>query len=980
MASRQRKTLGQILKEVQPASEIPDVQNLSDSEAAAWLLTPQREGDAPILLDGQQDLRSDLNVPNPKEVAEQFADDRISVNKSTARRSYVPSIFGGLRREDPDGNASPAFDMLKRSSLQENNGAFGQDVASIATNVSEAGTSVDRGLTFLQGGTIANEVAKKAAESKLNNSNLNSPEFSYIDYNSPPSEEEERARGLYALKTYQNKRSSASEVNDNFDRTVAADPNNRMTADKSHNATIEMLLKNSMVDSDINPDDFEGKFGSLTNFVAPPVFPFKNVEELRVKYGDKFQKILADLNANDDILKAKSKNVYLSNTDRINATLTHPYQYFDGVPLGLITTAFVGSVSLAAAAFVYQLLLKGINSEFVKGGDNAIANFTKVFLPGLLFRSSNELGTNFKLNLEFESGAKKTANTIAAEIQKELQDSWWMWDDFYEGFKTFYGFYDRDGEGAVNIIIPFRYNGIYNSPGYYANIGKRIIADVGAFGSILNNFDGNPFDGANNSLVSIINSFTFSLFTRMVLMGMQKRFAKNRMIKIEKKESNIEDIKQITYQRNSYKSIDARNPLSVQNYSSMLLASKTSLKLHNNFTQFSSDPLVEIQDASSISETVRFSKEQVEEIEKTIDQDYVPFSIQDVRTNEIISLPAFIDSITDGFSVSYDTTNGFGRTDPIYTYSKTDRNIGINFSLVSFNPEDHDRIYHIINRLVSMCYPQHSRGEERYFGEGINQKKFIQPFSQIQTASPLVRLRLGDLIASNKSTYALKSLFGDNRIIPSTEVEQRKRKINRGIEAGDKLKLIIGLKYVEIDPITRKTETKAISKESKIAEVVSVDNNLKLIQFKFVDETAMNLFLSILTFSMSMDEKNLAYVLPLDDTSKNDNMIGTTLTNEDFEANNNPVVRSFDSTHGKGLAGFITQLNLEYDNAKGWGTTDVQNEERKQWSENLRAPMHAKISITFAPIHDLPLGLDHRGRIIAPSHPVGSYSSNVLDS
>ena len=39
-------------------------------------------------------------------------------------------------------------------------------------------------------------------------------------------------------------------------------------------------------------------------------------------------------------------------------------------------------------------------------------------------------------------------------------------------------------------------------------------------------------------------------------------------------------------------------------------------------------------------------------------------------------------------------------------------------------------------------------------------QKFIQPFSQIPTASPMIRLRVGDVIKSNYSKFGLARLFG----------------------------------------------------------------------------------------------------------------------------------------------------------------------------------------------------------------------------
>ena len=57
----------------------------------------------------------------------------------------------------------------------------------------------------------------------------------------------------------------------------------------------------------------------------------------------------------------------------------------------------------------------------------------------------------------------------------------------------------------------------------------------------------------------------------------------------------------------------------------------------------------------------------------------MPFYLHDVRTNEIISMHAFIDNIADSFSPEYTTTSGFGRIDDVRSYVKTSRQINLTF-------------------------------------------------------------------------------------------------------------------------------------------------------------------------------------------------------------------------------------------------------------------------------------------------------------
>lgn len=154
----------------------------------------------------------------------------------------------------------------------------------------------------------------------------------------------------------------------------------------------------------------------------------------------------------------------------------------------------------------------------------------------------------------------------------------------------------------------------------------------------------------------------------------------------------------------------------------------------------------------------RLDTDNVIEIEQALDTMYMPFYFKDLRTNEIVALYAFVEGITDSYSPKWNATKGFGRTDPVQVYESTERKIGLSFWIVASDEQDADEMYFIINKLVAMVYPQWSRGTQRVTADG--KVKFIQPFSQVPTASPIVRMRLGDLFKSNYTPRGLKRQFG----------------------------------------------------------------------------------------------------------------------------------------------------------------------------------------------------------------------------
>jgi hypothetical protein len=79
----------------------------------------------------------------------------------------------------------------------------------------------------------------------------------------------------------------------------------------------------------------------------------------------------------------------------------------------------------------------------------------------------------------------------------------------------------------------------------------------------------------------------------------------------------------------------------------------------------------------------------------------------------------------------------------------------------------------------------------------------------------------------------------------------------------------------------------------------------------------------------------------------------------------NPLAKAFESTAGRGLAGFITQMDFDQADAP-W-----------EIDRGYRAPIFLKVSLSFAPIHDLAPGLDHDGMMLAPVYPVGSIAGGI---
>ena len=169
----------------------------------------------------------------------------------------------------------------------------------------------------------------------------------------------------------------------------------------------------------------------------------------------------------------------------------------------------------------------------------------------------------------------------------------------------------------------------------------------------------------------------------------------------------------------------------------------------------------------------RLPKQHVQKLEALINSDYMPFSIQDLRTNEIFKFHAFVENYGDSFNVGWDdAATGFGRMDAVKTYKGTSRSISVDFWLVAMSSDDFDYMWWMVNRLIALIYPQWSAPKpanvENQLRSGVFFKDsgkfrgipFGQPFTQIPTGSPVIRLRLGDIFTSNYSKKGLARIFG----------------------------------------------------------------------------------------------------------------------------------------------------------------------------------------------------------------------------
>lgn len=453
-----------------------------------------------------------------------------------------------------------------------------------------------------------------------------------------------------------------------------------------------------------------------------------------------------------------------------------------------------------------------------------------------------------------------------------------------------------------------------------------------------------------------------------------------------------------------------------------------------------------------LDSTKRISAEMVDKYEDEMEAYYVPFYLHDIRTNEMVGMHIFLDSISDGFTADYADTEGLGRIGSIQTYKNTKRSINLSFYMIATNPDDMGEMWYKVNRLVTMLYPQYTEG--RTISNPETGHKFVQPFSQLIGASPLVRLRVGDLIKSNFSELDLARLFGAGTKNFQINANGLKRNLNTETSIQEKVQFITDQQnsgiFVANDAVFFRGTFNGDVVSSEIAArivVVQQPQSTTLTtsqQRRAANQAAQNARrqasadrrAGVTRRSFQLTDGNRLVVLGTVDGSNGDSGSGTytyrmrlatgvagTVASDEFlftvtsqnvhtlfrldndeilrrarrEATSenpesdalagqsalkdvknffspvgtdgngdggNPIVQGFNSTKGKGLAGFIKSMKMDFTEST-WETED----------ENSKAPMRLKIDMEFAPIHDINPGLGADGFMTGAPYNIGNIMS-----
>lgn len=413
------------------------------------------------------------------------------------------------------------------------------------------------------------------------------------------------------------------------------------------------------------------------------------------------------------------------------------------------------------------------------------------------------------------------------------------------------------------------------------------------------------------------------------------------------------------------------------------------------------------------SNTSRISTEAIDTIESFLDAEYLPFYFHDLRTNEIVSFQAFLGNLTEDFSANYDGVDGYGRIDTIKLYRSTQRKIGVQFYVAATNQEDFDAMWLKFNKLVTLLYPQWSKGTQ-LISDG---SRFIQPFSQVPTASPVCRVRVGDLWTSNYSKFSLARVFGlgsdetfkleqfthksdsnvgdfdsavkaalskindNNKELPRDTVwllepgdyeaaAQNQGALGAAASAVASVASAVGVKtptnarvIARLRVHTRVAISRAINSQAYAVKILDDEGLPDAVKNTDILVSRSHLSLTSETLATMGVRESSPTDDPLDQNNKVEKVVNLA---QFFSADNNAVVKGFEAAKGRGIACVIENMSLDWNNVP-WETTVL----------GARAPKMCKITMQMAVIHDIAPGLDANGFNRAPVYSVGRQSNAI---
>ncbi len=177
-------------------------------------------------------------------------------------------------------------------------------------------------------------------------------------------------------------------------------------------------------------------------------------------------------------------------------------------------------------------------------------------------------------------------------------------------------------------------------------------------------------------------------------------------------------------------------------------------------------------------------------LNKTADEEEkhgMPFYFKDLRDNNYIIFRAYLEGLSENVMPSWASETYIGRSEPVYTYERAERDIAFTLKLFAQSKDELDMIYKKLNKLTSLCYPQYKEDDN------FNKKTRMKP--------PLVQFRMGELFGNST-----KGMLGFIKSISYTYPDESPWETGQDIRVPKYITASIGFQVIHEKPPSLETK------------------------------------------------------------------------------------------------------------------------------------------------------------------------------
>ena len=191
-------------------------------------------------------------------------------------------------------------------------------------------------------------------------------------------------------------------------------------------------------------------------------------------------------------------------------------------------------------------------------------------------------------------------------------------------------------------------------------------------------------------------------------------------------------------------------------------------------------------------------------LNKTADEEEkhgMPFYFKDLRDNNYIIFRAYLEGLSENVMPSWASETYIGRSEPVYTYERAERDIAFTLKLFAQSKDELDMIYKKLNKLTSLCYPQYKEDDNFVVGKAANGNGQLISLKKTRMKPPLVQFRMGELFGNST-----KGMLGFIKSISYTYPDESPWETGQDIRVPKYITASIGFQVIHEKPPSLETK------------------------------------------------------------------------------------------------------------------------------------------------------------------------------